>query len=567
MMQFSDDPHVAEQQMHAIIFYLTAFGYIDGNFSLAEKQFIRDYIRNLVADRVGQMNLADPSQTRDFVNQYAAHFHGVADRIDYEIRNLFTEVVAQGEDLDRFVYQKLKLHAFEIFKAFDEGSQRLLLLSVDELISADGVNHPAEEKFREEVFALLHSQVPSFGYAPQPQQAAQGTGATLRMNPPITMPARMANHSFFEELERHFTREPEQLRRQVDHDMGLVNQTMAILQRQREAGAGKLSGKKSVADVAGQGQFMDGVAAVFAPRPGQEVELVVLGDLHGSYTCLKAALAQSDFFRKVHAHWGDPTRHPDVKLVLLGDYIDRGIFSFSGVLRGALSLFAALPENVYVLRGNHEWYVEVAGRIRSGVAPAESVANVEGLLPREMLDAYRRLFDALPHSLLFDRTLFVHAGIPRDDTIANRWVDLSSLNDNEIKFQMMWSDPAQADYVPLELQRENARFPFGRMQFRKFMSLLGCNTLVRGHEKVEEGFKAIYDDGDMLLLNLFSAGGMRNEDFPADSSYRHVRPMALTVHYKDGVQSATPWEIDYQRYQGPDQNAFFRGMSELAFRG
>ena len=36
MMTFSDDPNLAEQQMHAIIFYLTTFGYIDGDFDAKE---------------------------------------------------------------------------------------------------------------------------------------------------------------------------------------------------------------------------------------------------------------------------------------------------------------------------------------------------------------------------------------------------------------------------------------------------------------------------------------------------------------------------------------------------
>ena len=50
MMAFSDDPQVAEQQMHAIIFYLTTFGYIDGDFDLSEKEFVikqlESYIHN-----------------------------------------------------------------------------------------------------------------------------------------------------------------------------------------------------------------------------------------------------------------------------------------------------------------------------------------------------------------------------------------------------------------------------------------------------------------------------------------------------------------------------------------
>src|SRR5262249_46300020 len=51
MLTFSTDPDVAEQQMNAIIFYLTAFGYIDGKFDFTEKTFVRIYIRQLVTAR------------------------------------------------------------------------------------------------------------------------------------------------------------------------------------------------------------------------------------------------------------------------------------------------------------------------------------------------------------------------------------------------------------------------------------------------------------------------------------------------------------------------------------
>ena len=51
MLTFSRDPNVAEQQMNAIIFYLTAFGYIDGEFDRAEKTFVKIYIRQLVTAR------------------------------------------------------------------------------------------------------------------------------------------------------------------------------------------------------------------------------------------------------------------------------------------------------------------------------------------------------------------------------------------------------------------------------------------------------------------------------------------------------------------------------------
>ena len=44
MLSFSADPQVAEKQMRAIIFYLTTFGYIDGDFDASEKSFVRAYL-------------------------------------------------------------------------------------------------------------------------------------------------------------------------------------------------------------------------------------------------------------------------------------------------------------------------------------------------------------------------------------------------------------------------------------------------------------------------------------------------------------------------------------------
>ena len=38
MLQFSKDPEVAERQMQAIIFYLTTFGYIDGEFDVDQER-------------------------------------------------------------------------------------------------------------------------------------------------------------------------------------------------------------------------------------------------------------------------------------------------------------------------------------------------------------------------------------------------------------------------------------------------------------------------------------------------------------------------------------------------
>ena len=161
MLKFSADPNTAEQQMNAIIFYLTAFGYIDGNFDRSEKTFVKMYIRRLVEARASDAMPQANSDTREAVTKkFVAHFHEVFESIDADIKELFTEVVADGEDVNGFVYSKLKLRSYEIFRSFDQDNQLALLQTVDELIYADGTVHEAEAKFREDLQRLLEANVP-----------------------------------------------------------------------------------------------------------------------------------------------------------------------------------------------------------------------------------------------------------------------------------------------------------------------------------------------------------------------------------------------------------------------
>ena len=137
------------------------------------------------------------------------------------------------------------------------------------------------------------------------------------------------------------------------------------------------------------------------------------------------------------------------------------------------------------------------------------------------------MFEELPNMLFFDDLMFVHAGIPRDAEIKTKLTDMAALNDPEIRFQMLWSDPSTADFIPDDLQAQNARFPFGKKQFETFMARLGCSMMVRGHEKVDSGFKTMY--GDVAsLLSLLSAGGAENNHLPSDTSYRAVKPIAVS---------------------------------------
>lgn len=553
MMSFSPDPRVAEQQMHAIIYYLTAFGYIDGDLDPTEKSFIRAHIKELVEQRARDA-LGDQAQAnQDVTARWVDHFHEVFSEIDHQIQSYFTESVVEGEDPRDYVLAKLKLRCFELLDGFDDDNRAALLATVDGLMYADGIVHPDEEKFRDELVALLSAPVE----IDDVEIEAVEQGAVV-IDPATRKRARELDHPFFKAFEWDYATDPATFAEQAKVDLDLMRRFEARLAEQRARGAGRLDGALDFTGFAGQEPFLDGHVYVVAPDPAHDMELLIIGDLHGCYSCLKAALMQADFFAKVQAYRDDPARNPRPMLVFLGDYIDRGRFSYNGVLRTVMQLFLAAPEHVFVLRGNHEYYVELNGRVLAPVRPAEAMSALEAIAPNEVFAAYMRLFEALPNMLIFDRILFVHAGIPRDDTLAAKWRSIASLNDPEIRFQMLWSDPSEADVIPPELQKATARFPFGKRQFKSFLQKLGCTTLIRGHERIREGFRVVYDDPDGTLLTLFSAGGKTNDDLPPSSNYREVTPMALTLRYKGGVSQLTPFVIEYERYNDPRYNSFFR---------
>ncbi len=560
MMNFSDDPNLAEQQMHAIIFYLTTFGYIDGDFDAKEKEFVRKYIGDLVSQRADQaMKSADVAIKNEIVGKFTAHFHQVFEGIDESVRELFTESVAENEDPTAFVHSKLKVRCFEIFQSFDRGGQEQLMSTIDELIMADGQVHPAEAQFRAELAQLLDA-----GSGIELEEDLE-TRPTVEVSGPIRIAPVATNHPFFVPTEFHYSADHDRLLQQIAGDRALLDRVASLWADQRKKGIGKLAGKMNVAEL-GDVPFLDGHVYWHPAQPGKRYDILVLGDLHGCYSVLKAALMQSKFFDKVDAYRRDPNNNAEPRLVLLGDYIDRGLFSLNGVLRIVLQLFATAPEFVTVLRGNHEYYVEFKGNIYGGVKPAEAINTLKPHVPMEVFRHYQATFETMPNMLFFDRFLFVHGGIPKDRLLKEKYKDMSSLNDPDIRFQMMWSDPSSADVIPADLQDKSARFAFGKLQFKAFMQRVGCHTMFRGHEKVNDGFHVSYDDPQARLITLFSAGGHDNDDLPRDSSYRQVVPMALTIdHGPDGTK-LTPWAPDYKTYNDPKHNAFFQVPPEIAHK-
>jgi hypothetical protein len=554
-------PAGIDQEMDTIIFYLTAFAHIDGTYDELEQRYIAQFITKLVAYRI-RLAMGDATrEARDAETiRWVRFYQDLFVETEATIQGYFTESVAEGENAHEFVFAKLKLRCYELFGRFPREHQEKLLLLAHELMNADGEVHPNEASFHDDLRALLDAKEPATladeDVEPISDEPDDGAAPAFVIEEARVLSPRVDDYDVFREFERPYTMDRDAFASQAEKDLAIVQRAMAAFDVQRAAGRGKLAGAFDVAAFADEKPFLDDYVYVLPPEPDKDYELLVIGDLHGCYSCLKAALMQSDFFAKVDAHHLDPSK-PAMKLVLLGDYIDRGQFGYQGVLRTILQLYLMAPEHVYILRGNHEYYVELNGRVYGGVRPAESISALQGVASEDVFRAYKRLFESLPNMLLFGETLFVHAGIPREDTLAEKWSDLSSLNDPEIRFQMMWSDPSEADFIPIDLQKASARFPFGKKQWKSFMARLGCNLMLRGHERIVEGFKTVHSDGEGTLLSLFSSGGSENRDLPETSNYREVTPKAVLFRQRNGQVRLTPFVLDWKKYNDPRYNRFF----------
>jgi len=191
--------------------------------------------------------------------------------------------------------------------------------------------------------------------------------------------------------------------------------------------------------MSGEAVVLEELVRPIAPAPPRSTsgELVyAIGDIHGRYDLLKASLAQiaADSAREAVG------RTP--RLVLLGDYIDRGPAS-AKVLQALVWLSRKSPFALHLLKGNHEQALlhfldqPEQGEPWLNFGGAETLASygvaAPGPLasPEAMVAARDALLDQMPAShlqLLSQLELmavvgdyaFVHAGIRPDRSLAHQ---------------------------------------------------------------------------------------------------------------------------------------------------
>ena len=251
-------------------------------------------------------------------------------------------------------------------------------------------------------------------------------------------------------------------------------------------------------------------------------EALVIGDLHGDLESLISILKNSAFMQKMN-------RCKDATLIFLGDYGDRGAHS-AEVYYTVLRLKLAFPEQVVLLRGNHEGPDDLMA------SPHDLPLQFQAKFKENWTAAYskvRELFAYLYNAVLVDESyLMVHGGLSPEITTAQ---DLAHAHlthpEKEFLEDLLWSDPNDMVKTVLHSPRGAGKL-FGKSVTEKVLRKLNVKILIRGHEQCEEGFKLNHDG---KVLTLFSRKGA-----PYFNAHGAYLQMPLSEKFEK-AQQLIPW--------------------------
>ena len=220
------------------------------------------------------------------------------------------------------------------------------------------------------------------------------------------------------------------------------------------------------------------------------------GDLHGDIATVYS-LWEKIGLEEVLNHY---------KLVFLGDYVDRGPKQIEALLL-VLALKARRPEEVIVLRGNHEPLRDV------GVSPHDFPDILYSRCGPKGMKVYEKaldLFDSMPLIAKVGNVVGLHGGPPTRSVLKGR-LEL----DEEDVVDILWSDPDElvGDKLcewgdpPHKCFRENYLRGVGKVWgaglTRTFLEMMDSEVLVRGHTSVD-GFALCHKS---KVLTLFTRSG------------------------------------------------------------
>jgi len=229
-------------------------------------------------------------------------------------------------------------------------------------------------------------------------------------------------------------------------------------------------------------------------RAPPEGEAIVVGDLHGDLATLSNILKASEFLQKAE-------RDEHSLLMFLGDYGDRGIFS-AEVYYMVLALKANFPEQVVLMRGNHEGPEDLLA------SPHDLPDHLQNRFGENWSKAYlklKELFNNLYTAVVVeDRCVLLHGGVPSAARALDDVAYAHAKHPHESHLEeILWSDPEEGLKGTDPSPRGAGRL-FGQDVTEKFLKIMNVRVLIRGHEPADVGYKINHEG---RVLTLFSRRG------------------------------------------------------------
>ncbi|KAK6753317.1 hypothetical protein RB195_012736 [Necator americanus] len=221
--------------------------------------------------------------------------------------------------------------------------------------------------------------------------------------------------------------------------------------------------------------------------------VIVVGDIHGQYADLLNIFEECGWpFEK--------------KYLFLGDYVDRGRNSLE-VLVLVLALQIRFPQNVFLLRGNHEIKAVNKGY---GFYGDLRLRYSERNEYDSILDAVGKVYSQLPlAALLCEKILCLHGGLsPKLSSIDDiRNIKRGGGEPSGLVEDLLWSDPSPTCTGFQANAERGCSFVFGSDVIAEKCQKMGILMIVRGHQAVDEGFEI---SPDRKIITLFSAPGYQD---------------------------------------------------------
>jgi len=226
-------------------------------------------------------------------------------------------------------------------------------------------------------------------------------------------------------------------------------------------------------------------------------KITVVGDVHGSLPCLKRVL-------ELVGNLND-----DEILVVAGDYVDRGENSLE-VLCTFLLLKLAYPNNVILLRGNHE-----DNEICSEYGFADELQQKYGSSYFELIwDSLSDVFASLPICVRTNSAIILHGGLPSADFKLSdleavsaearfklKTVTEASNSEERLLEGILWSDllPEQVWNPTNVVTASNLALTSLRISW----SDTTCDILSAAMSMLKKVFKFLIAERDVVLLQCF----------------------------------------------------------------